>query len=156
MKRYRKTVIWMILLCAGFTCCLAVVPEDSNGRDGSSLVDTFSKQFTNKVNSPEQDTISQKGSRITRYAERNLLRFDKSSLFITILYVVILYSIITLITLPAADAGQSGGSRLLNLIISNQITNQLHMRLTHVERSKFRPMWMINPKWSCCKREKGN
>jgi hypothetical protein len=35
---------------------------------------------------------------------------------------------------------------LLNLVICNQITNQLHMRLTPVERSKFRPMWMINPK----------
>lgn len=34
-----------------------------------------------------------------RYSERVMVRFDKSPLFITILYVVILYSIVTLITL---------------------------------------------------------
>ncbi len=36
---------------------------------------------------------------ISRYSERVMVKFDKSSLFITILYVVILYSIVTLITL---------------------------------------------------------
>ncbi len=36
---------------------------------------------------------------ISRYSERVMVRFDKSPLFITILYVVILYSIVTLITL---------------------------------------------------------
>ncbi|MCK4988842.1 MAG: HEAT repeat domain-containing protein, partial [Bacteroidales bacterium] len=36
---------------------------------------------------------------ISRYSERVMVRFDKSPLFITILYVVILYSTVTLITL---------------------------------------------------------
>jgi hypothetical protein len=99
MKRTGKEVIWMILLSAGFVCCLAVVPKDTKDSEGSSLMDTSSVQFTGLVNSPRPDTISQKGSMINRYTERILLRFDKSALFITILYVVILYSIITLITL---------------------------------------------------------
>lgn len=41
----------------------------------------------------------QKDNFLTHYTRRVLLRFDKSPLFITILYVVILYSIVTLVTL---------------------------------------------------------
>jgi hypothetical protein len=99
MMRTGKAVIWMFLLSAGFACCLVVAPKDTKGREGSYLMDTASSQFTGPVNSPETDTIAQKGSMIKRYSERILLRFDKSALFITILYAVILYSIITLITL---------------------------------------------------------
>ena len=99
MKRTGKAVIWMIIFSAGFACCLPVVPKDIKGRENLYFMDTASAQFTKQVNSPEPDTIAQRGSFINRYSERILLRFDKSALFITILYVVILYSIITLITL---------------------------------------------------------
>jgi hypothetical protein len=99
MMRKSKAVIWMILLCTGFACCLAVVPKDTKGRDDSHLMDTASIFFTGPVNFPEPDTLDQNGGEIKRYSDRILLRFGKSALFITILYVVILYSIITLITL---------------------------------------------------------
>ena len=99
MSRIGKVVICMILLSTGFACCLAVVQKDIQVRDGSYITGTAYTHFSGQMNSPEPATAAGKGSIINRYAERILLRFDKSALFITILYVVIIYSIITLITL---------------------------------------------------------
>ena len=63
---------------------------------GQDVVYTENHDSTEFVQA--SDTI-QKSDFLNSYSGRILVRFDKSPLFVSILYVVILYSIVTLITI---------------------------------------------------------
>jgi hypothetical protein len=100
MKRLGTLVIWMVMAGTAFHAdCLAAAHQEEADRDGTHFQDTASSHPESPVILAVEDTIAREGSLIQDYAERVLQRFDKSPVFITILYAVILYSITTLITL---------------------------------------------------------
>ncbi|MCK5134794.1 MAG: HEAT repeat domain-containing protein [Bacteroidales bacterium] len=88
-------LLWALIPISFYT----VFARDASaptGQDSTELVGIPAPQILQDTAVTQQ---AQPNSFLSRYRGRILVRFDKSPLFISILYVVIIYSIITLITL---------------------------------------------------------
>ncbi len=111
-----------------------------------------------------QDTAATQQARsdsfLSRYTERILVRFDKSPLFISIIYVVIIYSIFTLITLLIVILLNRGRmqreeklleylnseyqQKLMDYLFEEEKRDQAIMDMGRIASSKFNRQILIN------------
>ncbi len=100
VKRVRAKYMVLFLLWTlvpmGLCTLFAQEPSASSGQDSTELAGAPAPQILHDTSATQR---ARPESFLSRYTERVLVRFDKSPLFISILYAVIIYSIFTLITL---------------------------------------------------------
>jgi len=94
-EKYLILVLGLILAAQGGLAVYAREHDDS-GSYGGMLADTVRAENTTEDSTL---TVKEQGDSLSRYGRAIVSRFRKSPLLISILYVVILYSIATLITL---------------------------------------------------------
>ena len=90
-KRMKHKQIYLDLLLALILC--AVGPLAASG------VEPPVESYQDSTETSAADSLYQESNVVLRYADKLQLRFAKSPTLVTILYIVILYSIVTLITL---------------------------------------------------------